>query len=161
MNLKPMRPGMPYSPETELREAIGPLATEIPIVDPEALPPAPNDAVIGTRAVGETISYTGKVQHGDGWRLTGVQRAVETGDVARTWNAGAPISRVITERDFAAIRENILSLCDEIEGGASPTGPPRVIHVALWHRSQHAPIQDHQLILTFERPTPAGHWVGF
>ncbi|MCL2563616.1 MAG: hypothetical protein FWE08_06235, partial [Oscillospiraceae bacterium] len=114
-----------------------------------------NAAIVATDRV---LVAFGKAQAQLNSHNTRITTAQATANQASTVAGNAQSTAGQAMLDAASAQETADEALAAAEHG---TGPPRVIHVALWHRSQHAPIQDHQLILTFERPTPAGHWVGF
>jgi len=99
-----MYPPWPYSTPSELAEPISATATQIPVADISAFPPAPNIAVIrDDDENAETILYTLKI----GNALSGVTRAYEDGDVARSWDTGVTIATDIAALVIAAMQGNI------------------------------------------------------
>lgn len=104
---KEMYHAMVNSPLTELSEAINDEQEEIKVKDGDALPSAPNLAVIGDENSLETILYTSK----DGNTLE-VQRGIE-GNV-KSWNKGSLVSRNFTAYDHNAFKENIDMLIEEV-----------------------------------------------
>ena len=105
MILKPMYPGIAYSPPTELTKPLSATDTVIQVADASdnILPPAPNKAVIEHGSLRETISYGGKTDNS----LTLVTRATAQGDTPRDWPAGAAVVRVYTAGDQQAFIDNI------------------------------------------------------
>ena len=105
MILKPMYPGIAYSPLTELTEPLSATDTVIRVVNAsdDVFPPAPNTAVLEHGASRETISYGGK----DTNSLTFVTRATAQGETPRDWPAGTIIARVYTAGDQQAFIDNI------------------------------------------------------
>lgn len=107
-----MYPGQVNSPTTELAEAIDDSQTSIEVVDSSILPDAPNLATIGAGENAETILYTEKT----GDVLSGVTRGFQ--GTARTWSAGSKVSRVFTEYDYNALKENIETLKENVDTNA-------------------------------------------
>ena len=109
--LKPMHPGMPYSPSTMLLTAISESSTTIEVVDGRVLPDAPNEATIGTTESAETIHYGRK----EGNILYDVIRGVQREGEARAWAAGNTVARNINELDFERLRDNITSIYEGLD----------------------------------------------
>ncbi len=86
-------PGIPFSPQTTLSDAIGAADTIIPVSDVSAFPDAPNLATIGVDENGETILYAAKTETA----LSGCLRGVE--GMAKTWPMGEAIARNFTAKD--------------------------------------------------------------
>jgi len=94
-----------YSPITQISVAISASDTTITIDDGALLGDAPNIAVIGALAnIAETIIYGGK----SGNILSNVQRGVQ--GIAKSWDAGDPITRNFTALDQSNIQNNINAL---------------------------------------------------
>ena len=96
-----MYSGIPFSPQVALADGIGAGDTVIKVTDITAFPDAPSYATIGTDETGETILYAAKTADS----LSGCTRGVE--GKASAWPAGTTIARNFTNKDFAAIQENI------------------------------------------------------
>lgn len=102
--MKTMYDSIVNSPTTTLAAAVGSGDTTITVLDGTALPPAPNEAMIGNGEVTETILYAFK----NGNTLSNVTRGFQ--GTAAAWNAGTTIARLFSDYDFAAFKENILEL---------------------------------------------------
>lgn len=101
---KQMLPPDPGSKTMNLVEEITIDQTEIAVTPVEYLLPAPNRLTIVYAGEVETLSYTGiDLETGT---ITGVIRG-EGGTTAKTWPAGARISRLFTAADYSTITENI------------------------------------------------------
>lgn len=118
---KEMYPGKAYSPQTTIVRAIDSQATELEMIDEDALPAAPNIAVLGDESQAETILYTEK----DGVHIRGLVRAVAKGDQALHWEAGSAIARNFTSFDLEAVQENIRKLQYALT--EAPTSPVHVM----------------------------------
>jgi len=103
--MKPMYPGIPFSPSTTLSSGIGAGDTTIRVVDGSVLPAAPNYMTIGVDADGEVVSYAAKA----GNILTGCVRGVE--GTAQAWNAGTVVGRNWNNIDY----QNLIDNLNEIE----------------------------------------------
>ena len=99
--MKPMYPGIPFSPATTLASGIGAADTTIPLTDASVLPDAPNYATIGVDEGGEVILYAAKA----GNLLSGCVRAVE--GAAQQWNAGSVIGRNWNNIDYQTLADNL------------------------------------------------------
>ena len=122
--MQPMYPGIVNSPVTELADAIDATATTIEVVDGSKLPNAPNIATIGTGEDAETILYEQKT----GNILSDVTRGFQ--GTAKAWPAGTKVSRMFTEYDHAAFRQNIQELNTTL---SDHTGNP-VIHPRVFQQ---------------------------
>jgi len=103
MTLKPMYPGVAYSPSTELSNSITAAAQVIPVDNINVFPAAPNVAVLERDEQRETIAYAGI----NGNSLTQVTRAIAEGDTAIDWSAGTQIARFFTANDLNDLQENV------------------------------------------------------
>ena len=105
MALETMYEGLPFSPQTTLKNAISEVETVIPVADVSVFPDAPNYATIaGNDGDGETILYTAKT----GSALSGCTRGVE--GTAKRWDAGEIISRNWTAKDHNVLIANLKAL---------------------------------------------------
>lgn len=102
--LKPMYPGIPFSPSTTLTAAVNAAATVIPVESTEGFPDGPNFATIGSDADGEVIRYATKTENS----LSGCTRGVE--GAAKSWQIGDTVARNFTASDYQSLIDNILSL---------------------------------------------------
>ena len=102
--MKPMYPGIPFSPSTTLAQGIGAADTTITLADSSVLPDAPNYATIGTDETGEVILYAAKA----GNILSGCVRGVE--GTAQQWNAGTVIARNWNNIDYQNLIDNVTKI---------------------------------------------------
>ncbi|MGN0663678.1 MAG: leucine-rich repeat domain-containing protein, partial [Negativibacillus sp.] len=102
--LKPMYPGIPFSPSTTLTAAVNASATVIPVESTEGFPDGPNFATIGSDADGEVIRYATKTDKS----LSGCTRGVE--GTAKSWQIGESVARNFTASDYQSLIDNLLTL---------------------------------------------------
>ena len=102
--MKPMYPGIPFSPATTLTASIGAADTTITVADASVLPAGPNYATLGVDETGEVISYAIKA----GNTLSGCVRGIE--GTAQQWNAGSVIGRNWNNIDYQNLIDNINEL---------------------------------------------------
>lgn len=104
--------GIAFSPKATLTDSIGSSSSIIPVSDVSVFPEAPNFATIGSDENGETIMYSAKTDSA----LSGCTRGVE--GTAKSWLKGEAIARNFTNKDFEAIRLNIVELLKKVLTGA-------------------------------------------
>lgn len=105
MAISTMYTAMPGSPETALAADITADATTMTVVDGNALPAAPNIAVIGDESNAEVVIYNQK----SGNTLSGLIRG-SGGTTASTWTTGVPVARNYTSFDHDRFVDNIRDL---------------------------------------------------
>jgi len=108
--LLPMYPGIAYSPQTILTDAINSDTNEITVEDGTCLPDGPNWAVITFENSAETIEYAAK----EGNMLKNVKRGIQEGGIGRIWPQGSVIARYIVEISSRNMAENIKGLLEEL-----------------------------------------------
>lgn len=105
MAISTMYAAMPGSPETTLAADITADATSMTVADGNALPAAPNIAVIGDESNAEVVIYNAK----SGNTLSGLIRG-SGGTTASTWTTGTPVARNYTSFDHNRFVDNINDL---------------------------------------------------
>ena len=115
MELQPMYPGMPGSPETSLASAINDTATSLAVASGAALPDAPNLLTISSGELFETVLYTAK----SGNTVSGLTRGIN--GPARNWSANAIVARNMSRVDLAAVQSNVTTLADQLGEAATLT----------------------------------------
>lgn len=105
MAISTMYTAMPGSPKTELTADITADATSMTVADGNALPAAPNIAVIGDESNAEVVIYNAK----SGNTLSGLIRG-SGGTTASTWTTGTPVARNYTSFDHNRFVDNINDL---------------------------------------------------
>lgn len=102
--MKTLYPGIPFSPQTELTDAVSAGDTVIPVADVSVFPAAPNYATLGIDEDGETVLYTSKSESA----LSGCTRGVEGS--ARPWPRSTVIGRNFTAIDLNSLQNNLIEL---------------------------------------------------
>lgn len=105
MAISTMYTAMPGSPETALAVDITADATSMTVADGNALPAAPNIAVIGDESNAEVVIYNAK----SGNTLSGLIRGLG-GTTASAWTTGTSVARNYTSFDHNRFKENIEDL---------------------------------------------------
>lgn len=105
MAISTMYTAMPGSPETALAVDITADATSMTVADGNALPAAPNIAVIGDESNAEVVIYNAK----SGNTLSGLIRG-SGGTTASAWTTGTPVARNYTSFDHNRFVDNINDL---------------------------------------------------
>lgn len=105
MAISTMYTAMPGSPRTELAADITADATSMTVADGNALPAAPNIAVIGDESNAEVVIYNAK----SGNTLSGLVRG-SGGTTASAWTTGTEVARNFTSFDHDRFKENIEDL---------------------------------------------------
>lgn len=105
MAISTMYTAMPGSPKTELSADITADATSMTVADGNALPAAPNIAVIGDESNAEVVIYNAK----SGNTLSGLIRG-SGGTTASAWTTGTSVARNYTSFDHNRFKENIEDL---------------------------------------------------
>ena len=93
---------------TTLSAGITREAVTIPVTDASKLPAAPNYAIIGGGEDAELILYGGK----SGNNLTDVTR--EVSGTAAAWEIDVQVGRVFSDKDYDALRLNIVELFNRL-----------------------------------------------
>lgn len=102
--MKTLYPGIPFSPQTELTDAVSAGDTVIPVADASVFPAAPNYATLGIDEDGETVLYTAKSESA----LSGCERGVE--GAAKLWPKHTIIRRNFTAEDLNSLQDNLAEL---------------------------------------------------
>lgn len=105
MAISTMYTAMPGSPETALAVDITADATSMTVADGNALPAAPNIAVIGDESNAEVVIYNAK----SGNTLSGLIRGLG-GTTASAWTTGTSVARNYTSFDHDRFVDNIRDL---------------------------------------------------
>lgn len=105
MILKEMYRGIDNSPDTKLKNNIGPTDEIISVEDISVFPEGPNYAVIGTAEDAEVIKYSVKTEDS----LSGCVRGLGS-TKAKSWSTKNIIARNFTKLDHDALIDNIESL---------------------------------------------------
>ncbi len=103
-NLKPMYPGIAFSPQATLAKSINESDTVIYLTSTAGLPEGPNLLTIGTDEEAETILYAVKLADS----ISGCTRGVE--GAAKPWQAGELAGRNFTNVDYDTLAKNIAAL---------------------------------------------------
>ena len=111
--MRTLYPAQAFSPQALLAEIFNSTDTTLTVNDGSLLPAAPNLLTLGKYgdATQETILYTVK----SGNVISGITRAVE--GTATSWDAGTPVARFYTAKDFDDLRANV----DEVANTANRT----------------------------------------
>lgn len=126
MSLSTMYAPKSNSPKTELSAQITASATSMTVTDGNALPDAPNIAVLGTGENAEVVIYNAK----SGNTLSGLIRG-SGGSTASVWPEGTTVARNFTALDHSTIIANINDLetrkADSADMGGIQVRPDYII----------------------------------